>query len=595
MGLGPGPARHHLTAPEAVIQSGASVLDILINIAGGIALLLWGIRMVRTGVTRAFGSAIRRAIAVATRRRITAFATGMAVTGILQSSTATALIVSSFGGRGLIALPAALAVMLGADVGSTLVVQVLSLDVSWLSPLFLLIGVIGFLSTEDAKRRNLSRILIGLGMMLLAIRLVMLASHPLREAETLSILLHPLTHEPLLAILVAALLTWLAHSSLTVVVLVMTLASLHVISLQLALALVLGANVGGAIAPIIMTLGQPAAARRVPLGNLLMRAAGAAGCVWAIPYVSPYLADVSLDIAHQVANFHTAFNLALAVIFLPLVSVVAALVMRILPEREAPDDEKQPKYLEQSALDSPAVALTCAGRETLRMGDVVSDMLVRTLDVFRRDDSNMVKEVERADDTVDSLHEAIKIYLTRLARNELDPAESRRTVEILSFTTNLEHVGDIIDKNLMELAAKKIRARSSFSKEGFAEIEAMHSHVAANLQLALNVFMSGDIKLARKLLEQKVAIREMEQRFSEAHYARIGAGRPESVDSSSLHLDVLRDLKRINSHVTSVAYPILEDAGQIAASRLRSPASAPEAAPGSAVGTGAPVPGTDSR
>ncbi len=544
-------------------------MDILINIAGGIALLLWGVRMVRTGVTRAFGSAIRRGIAVATRRRLTAFGTGMAVTGILQSSTATALIVSSFGGRGLIALPAALAVMLGADVGSTLVVQVLSLDISWLSPLFLLIGVVGFLSTEDSKRRNLSRILIGLGLMLLAIRLIMLASHPLRDAETLSVLLHPLTREPLLAILVAAVLTWLAHSSLTIVVLVMSLASLQVISMQLALVLVLGANVGGAITPLVMTLGQPPSARRVPLGNLLMRTAGAAACIWAVPYVIPYLGMISFDDAHRVANFHTIFNLALAAVFLPLVSLVAALVMRILPEREVVDDEKQPRYLEQSALDSPAVALTCASRETLRMGDEVSEMLTRTMEVFRRDDANMVKEVERSDDVVDGLHEAIKIYLTRLARNELDPSESRRTVEILSFTTNLEHVGDIIDKNLMELAAKKIRARSSFSKEGLAEIESMHAQVVANLQLALNVFMSGDIKLARKLLEQKVQIREMEQRFSEAHYARIGAGRLESMESSSLHLDVLRDLKRINSHVTSVAYPILEDAGQIVSSRLR--------------------------
>ena len=399
----------------------------------------------------------------------------------------------------------------------------------------------------------------------------MLASHPLRDAETLSVLLHPLTREPLLAILVAAVLTWLAHSSLTIVVLVMSLASLQVISMQLALVLVLGANVGGAITPLVMTLGQLPSARRVPLGNLLIRAAGAAACVWAVPYVIPYLGMISFDDAHRVANFHTIFNLALAVVFLPLVSLVAALVMRMLPERDIVDDEKQPRYLEQSALDTPAVALTCASRETLRMGDEVSEMLTRTMEVFRRDDANMVKEVERSDDVVDGLHEAIKIYLTRLARNELDPTESRRTVEILSFTTNLEHVGDIIDKNLMELAAKKIKARSSFSKEGLAEIESMHAQVVANLQLALNVFMSGDIKLARKLLEQKVQIREMEQRYSEAHYARIGAGRPESVESSSLHLDVLRDLKRINSHVTSVAYPILEDAGQIASSRLRAP------------------------
>lgn len=550
-------------------------MDILINIAGGIALLLWGVRMVRTGVTRAFGSAIRRGIAVATRHRLTAFGTGVAVTGILQSSTATALIVSSFGGRGMIALPAALAVMLGADVGSTLVVQVLSLDVSWLSPLFLLVGVVGFLTTEDSRRKNLSRILIGLGLMLLAIRLIMLASHPLRDAETLTVLLHPLTQEPLLAILVAAILAWLAHSSLTVVVLVMSLASLQVISIQLALVLVLGANVGGAITPLVMTLGQPPSARRVPLGNLLMRTAGAIACVWAVPYVIPYIGMVSLDLAHRVANFHTAFNLALALVFLPFVGLVSAAVTRLLPETEPVDDEKQPRYLEQSALDSPTVALTCASRETLRMGDVVSEMLTRSLDVFRRDDANMVKEVERSDDVVDGLHEAIKIYLTRLARNEMDPVESRRTVEILSFTTNLEHVGDIIDKNLMELASKKIKTQASFSREGFGEIENMHAQVVGNLQLALNVFMSGDIKLARRLLEQKVLIREMEQRFSEAHYARIGAGRPESVDSSSLHLDVLRDLKRINSHVTSVAYPILEEAGEIVSSRLRKPGGEP--------------------
>ncbi|NQW08547.1 MAG: Na/Pi cotransporter family protein [Alphaproteobacteria bacterium] len=544
-------------------------MQTLIEIAGGVALLLWGIRMVRTGVTRAFGSAIRRGIANATRNRFTAFCTGLVVTGILQSSTATALIVASFGARRMITLTAALAVMLGADVGSTLVVQALSFDISWLSPVLLLIGVVGFLSTEDSTRRSLSRVFIGLGLMLLAIQLVVLASHPLRDAETVSVLLRPLIDEPLLAIAVAAVLAWIAHSSLTVVVLVMTLASLQVISVQLALALVLGANVGGAITPYVMTMAGDPHARRIPLGNLLMRAAGALATVWAIQWIIPYLADLSDQTAHQVANFHTAFNLAVAIVFLPLIGMVAALVRRLLPERDEEEDEMQPRYLETSALESPSVALTCASRETLRMGDVVQTMLSRTMEVFRNNDAAVAKEIEQADDTADSLNEAIKLYLTQLSRNELDPAESRRTVEILTFTTNLEHVGDIIDKNLMELAAKKIRARASFSDEGLAEIETMHAEVLGNLQLALNVFMSGDIRMARRLLEQKVHIRELERRFSEAHYARIAARLQESVNTSSLHLDVLRDLKRINSHVTSVAYPILEDAGQIISSRLR--------------------------
>lgn len=543
-------------------------MHLLIEIAGGVALLLWGVRMVRTGVTRAFGSAIRRGIASATRNRLTSFFTGFAVTGVLQSSTATALIVSSFGGRKMIAVPAGLAIMLGADVGSTVVVQVLAFDISWISPLFLFVGVVAFLSSDDSRRRALARVLIGLGLMLLAIKLVMLASVPLREGPTLSVLLTPLVDEPILAILVGALLAWLAHSSLTVIVLVMTLVSLHVVGIQLALALVLGANIGSSITPVAMNWRADPSARRIPLGNLMMRATGVAAIYWSIPWLVPYLSDISPDPARLVANFHTGFNLAVAVVFLPLVGLVAALVIRLLPDSPMPEDEKTPKHLEESALDSPGVALSGAARETLRIGDTVESMLERTMEVFKSGRGDLIKEIERDDDVVDALHESVKLYLTRLSRQELDPRESRRVVEILTFNTNLEHIGDIIDKNLLELAAKKIKDGTAFSDAGLAELEAMHGEVVANLKLALSVFMSGDALLARRLMEQKVHIRELEQKFAEAHYARIRDGHPESLGSSSLHLDVLRDLKRINSHITSVAYPILESTGQIAESRL---------------------------
>lgn len=543
-------------------------MHLLIEIAGGVALLLWGVRMVRTGVTRAFGSAIRRGIATATRNRLTSFLTGFAVTGVLQSSTATALIVGSFGGRKMIAVPAGLAIMLGADVGSTVVVQVLAFDVSWLSPLFLFVGVVAFLTSDDSRRRALARVLIGLGLMLLAIKLVMLASVPLREGPALSVLLAPLVDEPVLAILLGAALAWLAHSSLTVIVLVMTLVSLHVVGVQLALALVLGANIGSSITPVAMTWRADPTARRIPVGNLLMRTAGVAAIYWSIPWLVPYLSGFSSDPAHVIANFHTGFNLAVALVFLPLVGAVAALVIRILPDSAMPEDEKTPKHLEESALDSPGVALSGAARETLRIGDTVESMLERTMEVFKSGRADLIKEIERDDDVVDALHESVKLYLTRLSRQEMDPNESRRVVEILTFNTNLEHIGDIIDKNLLELAAKKLKDGTVFSEPGLAELEAMHGEVVANLKLALSVFMTGDALLARRLMEQKVHIRELEQKFAEAHYARIRDGHPESLGSSSLHLDVLRDLKRINSHITSVAYPILESTGQIAESRL---------------------------
>lgn len=543
-------------------------MHLLIEIAGGVALLLWGVRMVRTGITRAFGSAIRRGIAAATRNRLTSFLTGFTVTGLLQSSTATALIVGSFGGRKMIAVPAGLAIMLGADVGSTVVVQVLAFDVSWISPLFLFVGVTVFLSSDDSRRRAMARVLIGLGLMLLAIKMVMLASVPLREGPTLSVLLAPMVNEPLMAILLGAALAWLAHSSLTVIVLVMTLVSLHVVEVQLAMALVLGANIGSSITPVAMNWRADPSARRIPVGNLLMRTAGVALVFWMVPWIIPYLRDLSDDPARLIANFHTGFNLAVALLFLPFVGLVAALVTRMLPDSPVAEDEKAPKHLEESALDSPGVALSSAARETLRIGDTVESMLERTMEVFKSGRSDLIKEIERDDDVVDVLHEAVKLYLTRLSRQELDPKESRRVVEILTFTTNLEHIGDIIDKNLLELAAKKIKDGTSFSTDGMAELQAMHGEVVANLKLALSVFMSGDALLARRLMEQKVHIRELEQKFAEAHYARIRDGKPESLGSSSLHLDVLRDLKRINSHITSVAYPILESTGQIAESRL---------------------------
>lgn len=558
----------------------ADINHILAELIGGVALLLWGVRMVRTAVTRAYGASLRQALGRLAGNRLSAAAAGLGATAVLQSSTATALIVSSFASRGLIAAPAALAVMLGADVGSTLIAQVLSVGVGWLWPLLLTCGIAAFLATESGLLRRQARLAIGLGLMLLALSIIVQASSPLRQFENLPAVLAPLAASPLLAFAVAALLTWLAHSSIAVVLLVMSLAGTGVIAPPLALAFVLGANFGGALAPLVATAGAARAARRVPLGNLLMRGAAALAVLPLIDRTLPWLAMVEADPARLAVNAHTAFNLALALVFLPLVGPVAALCRRLLPDERIVDEPSAPRYLDEEALATPAVALACAARETLRMGDVVERMLRQTIAVFRTDDERLARETAHEDDTVDRLHEAIKLYLTRLSQEEFDPQESRRYVEVLTFTTNLEHIGDIIDKNLIELAGKKIRNRLAFSPEGLAEITAFHERVLANLQLAFNVFMSSDVRLARRLLEEKVAIRDAELRATETHLARVAAGRVASIETSSLHLDIIRDLKRISSHAASVAYPILDAAGELRASRLRTIDSRSEPEPG---------------
>lgn len=543
-------------------------MDFLINLVGAVALLLWGVRMVRTGVNRSFGSALRRVIANSTVNRFSAFTAGLGVTAVLQSGTAMALIVCSFAGRAIVPTTTSLALMLGADVGSTLVVQVLSFDLAWLSPLLIAAGVFGFLSSDSSARRSLSRAVLGLGLILLSLKLITQVSAPLRETEALSVVLWTLVDEPLLTVLIVAAITWLAHSSVTVVLLVMSFATVQAISIQLAFAMVLGANLGAAVTAVVMTLRSPVLARRVPLGNLLMRGGGVLALVFLLPWVQPYVAALGDDPARMVANFHTGFNLALALLFLPILALVSKVSERLLPDQGGVAQSGQPRYLDQNELDTPAVALASAVRETLRIGDEIRAMLSQSLQVFRDNDTALLKQVSASDDVIDGLHEAVKIYITKLSREELDQEESERCIEILSFTTNLEHIGDVIDRNLMELAAKKIKSKSSFSEEGQRELEAYHERVVANLDLAMNVFLTRERQLARRLLREKAEMRDLERTFVDHHFGRIAEGRADSLESSSLHLDVLRDLKRINSYLTSVAYPILERSGELAESRL---------------------------
>jgi phosphate:Na+ symporter len=543
---------------------------ILLDLTGGVALLLWGLHMVRTGIVRAFGSDLRRFLGMALRNRFVAFVAGMFVTALLQSSTATGLMTASFVSGGTVDLVPALAIMLGANVGTTLIVQVLSFDVSAVAPVLFLIGVIAFKRGGQTRTRDLGRVAIGAGLMVLSLHILLDTLAPAENAPAVRSLLGAMTGEPLLCLLMAAALTWAAHSSVTVVLLVMSLAYSHFITPVATLALILGANLGSAINPLVEgSQGDNPASRRLPLGNLLNRLVG---CALVFPFLHPFaeaLTRIESNPSRMAADFHTAFNVALALVFILPLDSVAAQLTRLLPERVKPNDPSTPLYLDETALATPSVALACAARETLHIGDLIENMLRRTMTALMTDDRKMVAEICRMDDAVDRLEEAVKLYATKLTRESLNQRDAHRAMEIISFSINLEHVGDIIDKNLMELATKKIKRKVVFSKEGAAELESFHQEVFDNLKLAFSVFMSGDVTIARQLLTEKATLRAAELAAAESHLARLREGRPESIESSSLHLDVLRDLKRIHSHICSVAYPVLERAGELQASRLK--------------------------
>ncbi|HKA81161.1 MAG TPA: Na/Pi cotransporter family protein [Xanthobacteraceae bacterium] len=539
---------------------------VLLDLMGGVALLLWGLHMVQSGILRAFGSELRRLLSKALGNRFAAFAAGLGLTAVLQSSTATGLMTASFAAEGLVALVPALAIMLGANVGTTLIVQVLSFNVSAVAPALFIVGVLTFRTSANTRVRNLGRAAIGLGLMLLALHILLTALGPAESSPNVRTLLDAITGDPIMCILIAAALTWVAHSSVAIVLLIMSLAHSQFVTPAAALALVLGANVGSAINPLIEggRRGDPAS-YRLPAGNLLSRLIGV---VLAVPFLGPIahaMVAFQPDLSRAIADFHIAFNVALAIVFIGLLDPLAWLLVKVFPERRQDTDPATPRYLDESALETPSLALANAARETLRMGDVVEVMLRQVMTALLTNDRSLAQEVARADNVVERLDDAIKLYVTKLTRGSLDDREGRRAMEIISFAINLEHAGDIIDKNLRELAVKKIKRNLQFSAEGADELKAFHKRILDSFGMAIGVFMSGDLNEARKLIADKVQLRAAELAAAERHLERLREGRPETLETTSAHLDVLRDLKRIHSHICSVAYPVLEAAGEMPA------------------------------
>jgi phosphate:Na+ symporter len=531
--------------------------------------------MVQTGVQRTFGPRLRGFLSAALSNRFKALGAGAAVTVALQSSTATGLMMTAFAAGGLVELAPALAVMLGANIGTTIVVQVLSFDVVAVAPILVLAGVVLFRRTADATR-DFGRVLIGLGLMLTALhQFLVLLDRVVANPDAHALLSHAGDYLPL-AILGAALLTWAAHSSVATVLLAMSLAAKGMLPLDAGLAIVLGANLGSAINPLLEgSRGSDPASRRVPVGNLLTRVAGVVVAVAGFRFLLPYAAQLGPSPARVLANFHTLFNLVLAAAFLPWIRGYAALIVRLLPQKDGGLEPGAPLYLDPTLRETPALALGAATRESLRMADTLEAMLAGLRVAIAAPTRGNIEDVKRLDDVLDRLNSAIKAYLISIAPSiapeTLRPADGKRLAQILAFATNLEHAGDLIDRNLLSVAKRRLQRGVAFSREGEADLMHLIDRVAANVRLAASVFVTGDDDAARRLVAEKEALRAVEADAVAAHYSRLQSGNVSTVETSSLHLDALRDLKQVNSHlIEGAAYPLLTSKGALLPTRLRS-------------------------
>ncbi|MEH2558087.1 phosphate:Na+ symporter [Bradyrhizobium algeriense] len=547
-----------------------SPLISLIDLAGSIALLLWGTHMVQTGVQRAFGSKLRSILGRALRNRLRAFLAGVGVTALLQSSTATGLMTAGFAAGGLVGLVPALAVMLGANVGTTLIVQVLSFDVVLISPALILLGMVMFRRDSRTQAHDLGRVFIGLGLMLLALHQLLSLMTGYEDSPVLSMVLGAVSASWLLDVFLAALLTWAAHSSVAIVLFIISLAMKGVVPADAAFALVLGANLGTAINPLLEgPRGDDLAAKRLPIGNLIGRILGVAITIGFLGPISYFMAAIEPTSARAVADFHTLFNVAVAAVSLPLLGPYASLLRRWLPENINPADPARPLYLDSAAKETPIVALGAASREALRLADVLEEMLQGVNAGLAKGNRRLLVETRRREDVLDKLNIAIKAYLTSLDPEELNPADHRRLNEILTFTMNIEQAGDVVDRNFLPHASKRLKRGLVFSEEEQKELTAMIERLSVNLKTAASLLVTEDQRTARLLVDEKVAFRDAETKATASHVNRLRNGDLQAAQASSIHLDLLRDIKLINSHiVAAAAYPVLERSGALLPSRV---------------------------
>ena len=531
----------------------------LLALFGGLALLLYGMQLTGEGLQRAAGGHLRHLLTSMTRNRLAAVGSGAVVTALIQSSSATTLMLIGFVSAGLVSFRQSLGVILGADIGTTFTVQLLAFKIQELA--LLLVGV-GFAMSFFARRgmaKNLGQAVLGFGFLFLGMRVMAEGIAPLAGQDLSRQVLVAFAANPVLGILAGAFLSATMASSAATIGLALSLASQGLLGLSGAVPIVLGANIGTCATAFAASLRSSSDARRVAAAHIAFKVLGVALVFPFIQSLTGLVAQTAADPARQIANAHTLFNVAISALFLPFATVAARAIIALVPEEELADNPFKTRYLDDRYLDQPALAIGQAMREALRMGDVAQAMLRDAMTVLRTDNQELLEDVERRDDQLDYLERQIKIFLSRLGRETMSPDLAQKEIALISFIGNLENIGDIIDKNLMELARKKLYQGRKFSDAGEAELIEFHAMVSKNLERAIAGFAAGDRSLAQEVLDQRPIVRQREREMRESHLARLRRGLAESLETSEIHLDVLTNLKRISSHITALVFPILEE------------------------------------
>ena len=548
-----------------------TILIFLLNLAGATMLLLFAVRMVQTGIERAMGPGFKR---IVTRHKDNRFRTAMAgilLAIVLQSATASTLLAAGFTANGLLTLAGGLAVVLGADFGSAMVIQVLTFDLRWMIPLLLVSGGYLFLKEPSQTLRQLGRILLGIAFILLALRLIGEAVDPIRGGEFLPAIAGYLKADYVTAFMVGAAVTFIMHSSVAAILMFVTFVSVGALPVVAGISLVLGANLGSALLAIWLSRGMANKARRVPLGNLFLRGSGAI-LVLVLVNNSPILSWLNVfDSAQVLVSVHLAFNMLLLLLSLPFVGFLEKPLHSLLPDpkpNEKPDPLKPVSALDYKVIDTPQMAIASLTREVLRMSEIVEMMTRPVMELYESGDHERIKALQMLDKNVNSALSDIRRYAAKIPLDKMSKNQARHVRELTEYSINLEVAGDIVAKKLLHLAKMKALKGLKFSKAGWKELQDLHERVIANMSVAFNVLLTEDIECARLLMEEKSTMANKERKSRKKHLKRLREGFEDSFESSDIHLETLRALKDLNSQIAAVAYPILYKGGQLLDTRL---------------------------
>ncbi|MGE4570867.1 MAG: Na/Pi cotransporter family protein [Gammaproteobacteria bacterium] len=540
--------------PEASIN----VTQLLIALMSGVALLLWSLGLVRTSMKKAYGGKLTYFVSHRFTGVLSSFWLGILITLVLQSSTAVALLSASLGVVGR----SGLAMLLGADVGTTLVAFVLSFDLSLLGPIFILIGVFIKFKVYDKKLSSLAEAMIGVGLMLLSLTLIRSISAPLQESALFMEMLASLSSESLIAILFAAVITFALHSSIVMILLLVGLVSAGILTSEAGLLFVLGTNIGSSFIPVYAFRNDDNSKRVAPLGNLLLRGIGALALVPFVPYFNNLLTELGGSLGFQLVIFHFVFNFAVAAIGLSMLKPLISWIEAFFPQR-LDKAAVSPKYLTKDDNSAPMAALSNVVRDTLTMGELLEDMLKEFHLALTKHQDKFEKKMHQSEDLIDDFHEQIRDYLLELNSQEMSETERFHCSDLLMFIENLEHASDTLDRSMVKLIKQKYNQSIVFKSNELEALDTCMNLVFKVIPLSFQLIMSRDLESARGLIRAKHSFIDTHQRYLHTQMNSLATRKNVNPVAQSLFIDLMRDIRRLHSHYTAVAFPILSRAGEL--------------------------------